>query len=217
MSLGAVYLIRNMVNGMVYIGQTTHTVLSRWRDHHRKPNNCVALYRAIQKYGKESFALYTLATANTQAELDTIEQTQIQIHCSSDQEHGYNLRAGGARGKHQDSSKRKIAESLTGSVRTEECRKKISAAKTGVKTRRVYLTGFKHSQVTKAKMSAARKGKPLSETAKEKMSLGAIKRYQDPPQRLAASETAKVRGISPETRGKMILSRQTNKGANLIV
>lgn len=59
---GFIYKITCLVNGKVYIGQTTRSVRKRWRCHvneaARKDSDCVnPIDRAIQKYGKNSFLI----------------------------------------------------------------------------------------------------------------------------------------------------------------
>lgn len=42
-------------SGKSYIGQTVRPIEKRFEEHQLESSNCVAIYRAIQKYGWENF------------------------------------------------------------------------------------------------------------------------------------------------------------------
>ena len=56
---GYIYLIENKINGKKYIGKTYRTIELRWKEHvkdaKRFPDR--PLYKAILKYGEESFSI----------------------------------------------------------------------------------------------------------------------------------------------------------------
>lgn len=102
--------------------------------------------------------------------------------------------------KLKEETKNKISESLKGKKRlpmSEECKKKIGSANRG-KKRDNGRTGTKHSEETKEKMSLVKKGKPqpdvskrlkgrpLSESHKEKLSL--IKKSEEIKQKISNSK-----------------------------
>lgn len=94
---GYIYLIRNRVNGKVYIGQTTKTVAERWHGHidQSKHRARTYIHKAIRKYGKEAFDVVILHQALNQEDLDEMETRSIWSHDSMDPNVGYNLLAGG--------------------------------------------------------------------------------------------------------------------------
>lgn len=98
--MGVIYKITNTINNKIYIGQTNMTEPQRWQAHiwhaYNDPeNDSVALCHAIAKYGRESFKREILATANTQDELNQLEQHYIKKYNSTDRNIGYNISCGG--------------------------------------------------------------------------------------------------------------------------
>ena len=93
---GVVYRIKCLVNGKCYHGQTVNTKV-RWTSHFRKDSHCHALRNAIQKYGRSNFEFEIVASASSKEELDTIEKNLVATSMSP---RGYNLKEGGAHGKH---------------------------------------------------------------------------------------------------------------------
>ena len=66
--LGLIYIITNLINNKVYIGQTIQTLEKRWQGHCRK--SCskneadMQIKRAIYKYGKENFTIKVIEECN---------------------------------------------------------------------------------------------------------------------------------------------------------
>ena len=52
--MGYIYMLKNKINGKIYIGQTIRNVEKRLEEH-RKKSRCIAIYNAIQKHGWENF------------------------------------------------------------------------------------------------------------------------------------------------------------------
>ena len=86
-----IYKITNTKNGKVYIGQTTRTLRLRWEQHIRNAKNggMSKFYKAIRKYGPESFKVETLCTAYSKEELNDLEI--YFIHKYNSIEKGYNM------------------------------------------------------------------------------------------------------------------------------
>lgn len=94
-----VYLIRNLINGKVYVGKTSKSLKRRWQRHvwtarSRKLFNW-PLHNAIRKYGAEAFTIEPICEANTLTELNTLERFHIGQYCATDPKIGYNRTTGG--------------------------------------------------------------------------------------------------------------------------
>ena len=114
-----IYKITNTVNGKVYIGQTTTTLLKRKnghnadskRDRKRKPKSKISA--AICKYGMDNFKFEFMSSASCQDELNSLEVEYIAMFKSNVDEFGYNLLSGGKQnGRHSEETKRKISITL---------------------------------------------------------------------------------------------------------
>ena len=96
-----IYKITNIQNNKVYIGQTIRPIKDRFHRHiNDAMNNILNTHfaRAIRKYGKDSFIIEEIDTAQTQKELNEKEQYWINYYNSV--KDGYNetdaiLKSGG--------------------------------------------------------------------------------------------------------------------------
>lgn len=65
-----IYQIINKVNGKRYIGKTVNTIQKRWNSHKRDytKESCKSrpLYKAMNKYGIESFEIYQIEECSYQ-------------------------------------------------------------------------------------------------------------------------------------------------------
>lgn len=112
---GIIYIIKNNINGKIYIGQTVQKLKDRWYQHCGKSGISkeemkMSIKRAILKYGKENFSVEILEECD-RSNLDAREKYYIQIYDSY--KNGYNSTIGGQNGiqkefrtieetKHQD-------------------------------------------------------------------------------------------------------------------
>lgn len=112
---GIIYIIKNNINGKVYIGQTIQKLKDRWYRHCGKSGiskneSNMAIKRAILKYGKENFTIEILEECE-QSLLNDREKYYIKVYDSYNK--GYNCTLGGQNGlniifkkipedKHQD-------------------------------------------------------------------------------------------------------------------
>ena len=87
-----IYKITCLVNGKVYIGQTSETIEKRFKRHvgYQKDEHDTKFYRAIRKYGMENFVIEQIDTANNQEELDDKEIYWINFYDSVNS--GYNTK-----------------------------------------------------------------------------------------------------------------------------
>jgi group I intron endonuclease len=161
---GKIYLIRNLVNGKGYVGQTTIGIDKRFAKHSENARSGIelALYRAMRKHGIENFNVIEVATCGREL-LDDLEKHYIKFYgTSSANGHGYNMTDGG------DSARRP-----KGSSNSEESKTKNSAAHKGMKRP-------PRSEDYRAKQSAAQSGKQLSEETKSKIA-AKLKGQKKPP------------------------------------
>lgn len=117
MRYGSIYLLRNTVNGKVYVGQTTTSINARLASHAyeaRRGKHNLPLYRAIRKYGIDAFSREELEVCFSKEDLDAAERRHIAEYGALDSAKGYNLREGGSKGKLSPESIRKGAEARTG-------------------------------------------------------------------------------------------------------
>jgi len=110
---GIIYKCTNLINGKIYIGQTTNILLFRIKKHLKNANNKVNryFYDAINKYGKENFKWEEVDFASSKGELNFKEIYYIKFYntfyvfgC------GYNMTKGGDGGNTYEglSKERKI-------------------------------------------------------------------------------------------------------------
>ena len=101
---GYIYCITNSVNGKQYVGQTNTTVKRRYGEHIRcaksEQGTTSLLYRAMQKYGIDSFSVETLEviSADTREDLKSVLNDREIFHVADRntyKPYGYNMTAGG--------------------------------------------------------------------------------------------------------------------------
>lgn len=94
---GYIYIIKNLINDKVYIGQTSRNIEARWNQHKaaalRGENQGIILYNAIRKYGIENFYISQLE----EVDLNNLNEREIYWikFYNSQTPNGYNVRAGG--------------------------------------------------------------------------------------------------------------------------
>lgn len=122
---GVIYIITNILNGKQYIGQTIHSdATHRWKEHQLSARTIgsYALSLAIRKYGVSNFTFEVIWHARTKVDLDISEISFISLF-NTISPNGYNLRSGGARGRHSSETKLKMsitAKKLTNLQRLRE-------------------------------------------------------------------------------------------------
>ena len=111
MNYGIIYKITNKINGKIYIGQTTTSLKRRWNMHKsasRKNRSNSALHSSISKYGYINFIIEPICSCFSEEELNLKEIYFIDT-LNSLAPNGYNLKSGGANGKHTIESKEKMS------------------------------------------------------------------------------------------------------------
>jgi group I intron endonuclease len=198
----AIYRIRNIVSGRVYVGSAVN-VQHRWQCHRhrlRKGNHhSASMQSSWNKHGADAFSFEIIELCDPS---DFIKREQFWIDAlnSCDPRLGFNMcpAAGsplGLKRQLSEAVKKNIGAAAAAKNRTPEMREKVRASKLAYyknpenleKLRAMALkywatrdrenatfsmTGRKHSDATRAKMSASRSGKifgPLSEEHKIKL------------------------------------------------
>ena len=114
---GVVYLITNLVNGKVYVGQTVQPLAYRFRQHYYDSNRETRkpLQKAIREYGRSNFSIEPLCSCSNQKELDLMEDLHIVLFDVLNPEKGYNLKRGGTHGHMSDMVRALFKEQRQGS------------------------------------------------------------------------------------------------------
>jgi group I intron endonuclease len=149
MDVAGIYLLRNAVNGKVYVGQSIHT-WRRWHEHKKcaKRGDKSHLYDAMRKYGADVFEHEVLEVC-TPYEFDVREAYWMEQYDCRNQDKGYNLMPAGQLGRVMDDDCReRIASKLRG--------RKVSPER--LAQMKIESTGRKHSEETKKKISDGNKG-----------------------------------------------------------
>jgi len=124
-----IYIIKNIINDKVYIGQTINSIDKRWKHHIYRSNrkNDTALCRAINKYGSDKFYVEKLAEALSKEELNLLEIKFIeQYNCIAP--FGYNSTTGGLGGTLSPDALAKMIKSRTGQKLSIKHKEKLSRA-----------------------------------------------------------------------------------------
>lgn len=128
--MGFIYRLTSP-SGKSYIGQTIRSIEERFKQHQYPDSECVAISRAIQKYGWENIKKEWREVPDD--ELNFYEEMIVAL-LGTLSPGGYNLReGGGSRGSLCEDTKQKITMSLIGKTRTEETKLKMSESKKGEK------------------------------------------------------------------------------------
>jgi group I intron endonuclease len=93
----SIYLVKNKINGKVYVGKTQLSPEARFRQHCRDAFGKRAYYfqKAIKKYGADNFEITLLDVCDTSDKANKSEVYYIAKYDSKNNEIGYNLTNGG--------------------------------------------------------------------------------------------------------------------------
>jgi group I intron endonuclease len=113
-----IYCAENRINGKKYVGQTAKSLYQRIKKHEKciKRNSKSPFYRALYKYGKESFDWYVLKRCSDKKDLNESEIYFIN-NLKTTVPNGYNISLGGTGGAirygpHTLKTKKKISKSV---------------------------------------------------------------------------------------------------------
>ena len=112
--IGCVYLVTNLCNDKIYVGQTWFSVDFRWRHHvaESKQKDGIYFHNAIRYYGKDSFSVGLLGTATSQDALNALESLWILLLDATNRKVGYNTKFGGSNGQHTEKMRDEISSRL---------------------------------------------------------------------------------------------------------
>ena len=172
-----IYLILNLINGKMYIGQTKFSLMKRWKNHiaHSRDGRDTYFANTIKKYGSKSFWLFTIEENLSLEEANEREEFWIKYYDTCNKTHGYNLQSGGKNRFHSEESKLKIGEKSKGRKHTEDFKIYISERMKENK----HSLGNITSEETKIKLSEALKDRKFSKEHREKLSIS--RKKQIPP------------------------------------
>lgn len=171
---GIIYKVTNLINGKIYIGQTVRTLEERINQHFYDADKVdgFIFYKAIRKYGRESFNWCIIDSGQSREELNDKEIFWIKFYNSYikfQNSNGYNMTIGGESlsgednpfyGKsHSLETKEKMSEKAKGRKHTELTKKKIGKILSqNYSGENNHMYGKKHKEETRKKMSEAHKG-----------------------------------------------------------
>lgn len=166
-----VYKIANKIDGKVYIGSSVE-ISRRWRVHknqlRRNEHHSAKLQRAWLKHGEDAFEFSTLLICERAM---TIVYEARAIAAYDAVSSGYNCSpdAGPYSLGHacSDDTRAKIGAANRGKHRSEIALARLKTARAGKKP----ALGMRHTQESKNRMSAARRGKRLSPERAEALRL----------------------------------------------
>lgn len=192
--MGIIYLIRNLINGKVYVGQTVRTLAVRFNAHKQDCRSGAnrPLYRSVRKYGWENFSINPVSHASSQDDLDNLEHLWIVLFRAADRNYGYNLTWGGEHGMRTEEVIDKLRASHLGQVAWNKGKKAspehVLANKLGhAGQTNPHMIGNKHC-----------KGSKRSAESKEKYRQAALRRPSMSQEvRDKISATLKTKGIKP--------------------
>lgn len=148
-------------SGKKYVGVTCRKPEKRWNYGNGYKDNSY-FYRAIQKYGWNSFEHVVLVRGLTEEEASRLEKRLIALFDLTNRSKGYNLDLGGI---------------STGKRLSEETKKKIGDVHRGRYTEAQWEAtknrkpiNYRHTDEAKKRIGDSHRGKPLSDEHKAKLS-----------------------------------------------
>lgn len=221
-----IYKIVNKVNGKVYIGSSI-SIQDRWLNHtsslnlNKHPNS--HLQRAYNKYGADNMSFEVIELI-PEEQLAQREGYWIESLCSYNRQYGYNIaRIVEGRVKATEETRKKmtaaqierwnkvvdrkqsdehiakLSKARKGRIINDEWKSNISNSLIG----NTYCLGFKHTDETKANLSAERRERWSDPEFKAKMSAIQKKSQNKPETKLNHNDMLKERWSDPEYKAKM--------------
>lgn len=143
-----IYMVRNKINNKIYFGQTRRSFNARYKYNFPQNTHNKHLKHSIEKYGWENFeVIEEFDKAETQEELNKLENLYIKMWSTHNPKYGYNKTMGGETCVFTDETIEKIRNIRKGKFLGEEN----------------YFYGRKHTEKTKRILSEKMKGRFVGE------------------------------------------------------
>jgi hypothetical protein len=107
-----IYLLTNTKNGMLYVGQSWLALYQRIGTTGGGYSNSPRIYAAIQEFGVDTFEYKVLTVCYKQATANELEIRYQDQYNTLDPAIGYNVKRAGSSGRHAESTKQQISETL---------------------------------------------------------------------------------------------------------
>lgn len=216
---GVIYCVQHRASGRRYIGQTTQSLLDRWRAHKRQ-SVCVLLHRAILKYGAEAFDVTVLDVAGSKQALDDREVFFIDLYKSNRRSHGFNLMSGGSFGKHSVESREKMSIKVRKALAETDLRSRLSLARRrwshgpeALAKISASNTGKRHSDKTKTELSELRSKLWSNPEIRQRMRDASVTARLDSDFRAKVAEATRAQWQDADARAKLLAAQAAGKAA----
>ena len=146
---GYIYKIVCKITGKLYIGQTVGKLSNRLNGHFydsQKKRASTKIARAFQKYGRDSFAIYSVCRANSREELNNREIACIRLFSSVKM--GYNISEGGYHSNTSEETRKKMSLAGKGKPKPSNFGEKISRALKGKKQSESHRYNNRQAQIS---------------------------------------------------------------------
>lgn len=180
----AVYLVRHIESGRVYVGITKGSVADRWKQHLYSATNKSRVWyfaQALRCYGPEAFEVNVLCCDLPRDCLIAEERRLIALFSSNATGYGFNISSGGDGIEMTEAVAKRISATLSGRKKTAEHISRVAEAN----------RGQKRSPEIKRKFSEIFKGREISQEARIKIGLAhrGMKRPPETGQRISTALT----------------------------
>lgn len=175
--MGEIYMIKNKLDGTMYIGQTIFTAQKRFNQHlacARNTKRNKRLYNAIRRDGENNFELIVLEKNVAVENLDELEIYYIEKYDTFHNGYNHTIGGGGMRGYHHSPETRKkmgigISKSMW-KINTPERTEKIRNAQKGRPLTEEHKQHIKDSIKDRYGVNNPFYGKKHTDETKKKMS-----------------------------------------------
>ena len=225
-----IYRIINVVTNDFYIGKTKHSISQRFRSHINtvRRGSSSHLHRAIRKYGKQNFIVENIESVSPEQSL-----SEREIYWIAALQPHYNMTNGGegALGRViSPQTRKKMSDARKGvspwnkgktGVYTDETKERMKISWFGHNGKKPWNVGVSHTEETKHKISATRKGTSPTEEARRRMSLSKMgntnalgskngPRSEEVKQKISLAKKGKVRKYRDDGSYYMVCPLESN-------
>lgn len=207
------YIVTNLTNGKLYVGQTRRTVRARWAAHLSRARNGSKTHFAcaLRRYGPEAFAVREIASVSDQETLTAYERAAIELFGSNKPENGYNLTDGGECGVPNLQVREAISHRMLGNkcaAGYKQSPEHKAAVLRALDGRRSWALGRSFSPEHRARIAAGLLGIVRSQATRDKISESKVGRQHSEASKRNMATSQLGRSKSPETKAKMAEARR---------